>query len=86
MHSHLDKLKELHKKCSFHKDEVEKAENCGCFHCCKTFLPTEVWDWVDGGETALCPHCRIDAVLPNVTDADTLKEMSEYWFSEASAT
>ena len=85
MHSHLDKLKELHRGSSYHKDEVLKAETCGCFHCCQTFPPSEIWDWIDNGETALCPKCRIDAVLPNMTDAATLKEMSEYWFSEAEA-
>jgi hypothetical protein len=24
----------------------------------------EIEEWIDGGQTALCPHCGIDSVLP----------------------
>jgi hypothetical protein len=41
---------------------------CGCFCCLQTFAAAEVIDWVDDGDTPLCPHCGIAAVLPGVTD------------------
>lgn len=55
-----------------------------------TFAPTEIKEWVDIrgdgelGVTALCPHCGIDAVLPeNDTIAiapPLLDAMRAYWF------
>jgi hypothetical protein len=41
---------------------------CGCFCCLQTFPAAEVVDWIDDGDTPLCPHCGIAAVLPGVTD------------------
>ena len=41
---------------------------CGCFCCLQTFAAAEVIDWIDDGDTPLCAHRGIAAVLPNVTD------------------
>jgi hypothetical protein len=44
---------------------------------------SEISEWVDGGETALCPHCGIDSVLPISEGAPKigfLLEMHRYWF------
>jgi hypothetical protein len=55
---------------------------CGCFYCCRTFPPTEVTRWVGADEkTALCPHCHIDAVVPQ-TDPAFLRRMREFWFEQ----
>jgi hypothetical protein len=62
------------------------------------FPPSEIKDWIDpapgeriatdeldAGETALCPRCGIDAVLPDrlpgaTLDAALLREMHAFWF------
>jgi len=36
---------------------------------------TEVIDWVDDGETPLCPRCGVDAVMLGVTDLMELLTM-----------
>lgn len=41
---------------------------CGCFHCLQVFEADEVMDWIDDGETPLCPLCGMDTVLPGETD------------------
>lgn len=41
---------------------------CGCFHCLQVYEATEVIDWIDDGETPLCPRCGVDAVMLGVTD------------------
>ncbi len=41
---------------------------CGCFCCLQTFEAVEVVDWIDDGDTPLCPNCGVAAVLPGVTD------------------
>jgi hypothetical protein len=74
-------LKEIHKKSSYHLEEIDKSLICGCFYCLKTCNPSDVVEWTDGGETALCPHCGIDSLLPEEFVAtSTLKEMRKYYF------
>lgn len=36
---------------------------CGCYYCCRTFSASEIKEWTDRGETALCPKCGIDSVV-----------------------
>lgn len=45
---------------------------CGCCCCLQIFPATEVIDWIDDGDTPLCPHCGMDAVLEGVTDLGEL--------------
>ena len=77
-----------HKFSSNHRDRVLASKQVGCFHCLKTFSPAEIVDWIDNttrpeGDTALCPHCGIDAVIG---DADVplskalLAKMKGHWF------
>jgi hypothetical protein len=40
----------------------------------------EVADWTDRGNTALCPHCQIDAVVPRQLDMPTLEALNLRWF------
>jgi hypothetical protein len=39
-----------------------------------------VIDWIDDGDTPLCPHCGIAAVLPGVTDLVELFRLRERRF------
>lgn len=48
---------------------------CGCFHCLQVYEATEVIDWIDDGETPLCPRCGVDAVMIGVTDLMELLTM-----------
>lgn len=74
-----------HKKSSHHRKQLEQSPLAGCFYCKKIYLPDEIYEWVDGDDTALCPKCGIDSVIPlMVGDPDNkkiLKEMFEYWFN-----
>lgn len=76
----------LHDLCRDNKAAVERSRRCGCFHCLRTFPASEVKEWIDrmSGETALCPHCRIDSVLPGsetTISKATLRRMHARWFS-----
>ena len=55
---------------------------CGCFRCQATFVAGDVRQWVDQGMTALCPRCGVDAVLPGVTDATTLRDLHDCRFGQ----
>jgi len=54
--------------------------DCGCFCCLQTFAAAEVIDWIDDGDTPLCPFCGIAAVLPGVTDLVQLFRLRERRF------
>jgi hypothetical protein len=79
-------LKKLHKGSIYNLPLIETAHRCGCFYCLQTFTPSEITKWADKGQTALCPKCGIDSVLPSVTDPSILAVMNLYWFSELTST
>ena len=63
--------------------EIERSSQCGCFSCKRTFLSSEVEDFIDDGETALCPYCCVDAVIGDASgfqpSEDFLRKMQERW-------
>lgn len=82
--------------CMNHRGEITRSDVCGCAHCLAMFSPTEITEWVDWpadqedldepvGTTALCPKCRIDAVLDSASGypitEQLLTEMRDYWFA-----
>lgn len=73
-----------HKQSSRHRSAMIIDQRCGCFYCCKTFYPGEITAWTDDDDTALCPYCDIDSVLPRggSLGSDFLKQMYQYWFGE----
>lgn len=78
-------LKQAHKLSSKHGQAVKASKQCGCFFCLSTFDPKHIYEWIDSGDTALCPVCGIDSVLPEndlceATNLEFLTEMKEYWF------
>ena len=71
---------------SRHRRELEAGELCGCFYCLAVFPPAAIDSWLDEGEgTALCPRCRIDAVVGAASGypitLEFLKAMRAHWFS-----
>lgn len=58
-------LRTAHRFCSDHREQVEASEWLGCFYCISFFRPDAIKKWVQDGTTALCPHCGIDAVIPD---------------------
>lgn len=56
----------LNYQTAFNRRTIERAGNCGCFHCGSTFEYQDIIEWIeeeDGEDTALCPYCGIDAVI-----------------------
>ena len=62
------------------RSRIAAATFCGCFYCHSVFPGSEVRDWTDDQQTALCPRCGIDAVLAGVTNTDTLRDLHRYRF------
>lgn len=73
-----------HRHSSRHFREIVYSERCGCFSCCAIFDPTEIKEWTDGGQTALCPECGIDSVIGSESGYPVTTEfliaMMNMWF------
>lgn len=70
-----------------HREAVLAAERCGCFSCLRMFPSSQIADWTDDdedgtGQTALCPRCGNDAVLPvrEGIDETFLRRMNRQWY------
>lgn len=70
-----------HKHASKHRQELESSDQCACFFCFRKFVSADIKKWVDGDQTALCPHCGIDSVLGNASvriDDPFLRKMHQH--------
>jgi hypothetical protein len=65
---------------------LEKVNKCGCYHCLTMFDPKEIKEWVDNDDTAMCPYCEIDSVIPENTDyflsKELLTKINEHYFKQ----
>ncbi len=68
-----------------HRDEIMQSESCGCFFCCAVFAPAGIEEWIDQGQTALCPTCGIDSVIGSASGfpvtTEFLDRMKAHWFN-----
>ena len=66
-----------------HRERMTPMIPCGCFHCQAVFSADGIRDWIDDGQTALCPRCGVDAVLPDVTGTATLRALHDERFGSS---
>ncbi|HVH80534.1 MAG TPA: hypothetical protein VM782_14155 [Stellaceae bacterium] len=76
-------MKKLHDKSRHNRSALAKSGICACFYCLNEYPFTQITEWIEGGKTARCPVCGIDAVIgfdgPAV-DQGLLRQMHERWF------
>jgi NAD-dependent SIR2 family protein deacetylase len=63
------------------KEQIQLVEQCGCYCCLEVFASKDVVEWTDKGDTALCPKCKADCVLPSVTNFGELSSIRKYWLA-----
>lgn len=79
-------LDDAHKYARAHEYMIARSETCGCFSCGRIFPSCEIEDWMkdEDGRTAICPHCFVDAILPEVCPYPLthgfLEKMRKRWF------
>lgn len=77
-------FKKLHTYSSHNRDLVAASEKCYCFYCKAVISRYLIKDFADHGQTAICPECSIDSILPDAIDEtinkQIIEEMNEYWF------
>jgi hypothetical protein len=82
-------LKRASRHSFLNEQAIKASEKVGCYSCCKVYPSDQVKDWIterSGGKTAICPHCRVDAVLRSrsgypLTPDKFLSAMEAYWFN-----
>jgi hypothetical protein len=62
------------------RSAIFKIGSCSCFFCMRRFGASLITEWTDGGDTAICPHCGIDSLLPGNVGTEELYRMNERWF------
>ena len=79
-----EQLKRLHTYSSHNRNLVLMANRCCCFCCQRSMDSREIQHYTNNGQTALCPKCGIDSIIPDSVgesiDQATIAEMHEYWF------
>lgn len=80
-------LTEALRNCRNHRKDLSTSI-CGCFACLTVFHGSFVQYWIDKDQTALCPLCCLDTVLPvskqlHADNSDFLKAMKHKWLSPA---
>lgn len=76
-------MNERHKYCTNNRKYIEQSENSGCFFCCEIYPAKSIFEFVDDDQTALCPKCGIDSVIPDVAvnlSTEMLNKMRKFWF------
>lgn len=63
------------------KNSLILHKESGCFHCLNNFETKLIKDYTDQGETALCPKCGTDAVVPGVVSKEHLSAIRNYWLN-----
>jgi hypothetical protein len=75
---------QAHRFSSNHRQAIENDSACGCFYCLNIFSSSEIQQWIDNGQTAMCPYCGIDSVIGEsagfpITES-FLRGMHKRWF------
>lgn len=77
-------LKRLHTYSAHNRSRIAVAGKCYCFYCKAVLDSSEITDYADHGQTAICPKCGIDSIIPDSIDepidTKTVAELNQYWF------
>lgn len=77
-------LQRLHTYATHNRELIETSDKCYCFYCKSIIDSSEIKDYIDNGQTALCPKCGIDSIIPDGIEEDVneeiVDEMNQYWF------
>lgn len=77
-------FKKLHTYSTHNRKLIAVSNKCYCFYCKAVLDRSEITDYADNGQTAICPKCGIDAIIADsieeTVDEKIIADMHEYWF------
>jgi len=74
-------LEEAHDKAYLNRQKLGRSFDASCFYCLKESKISAIIQWIDEGETALCPYCNNDTLITGY-NSPFLNAMNRYWFGE----
>lgn len=71
-----------HSMCNKNKELLKVVEKGACFSCENIFDTKDIKEWTDSGQTAICPKCGVDSVVPvdDTFSKQKLHEMHQIYF------
>ena len=72
-----DLLKDAHLHTSCNRAEIEESKLCHCICCQTQFHSSEISEYTDEGDTAICPYCDCDAVIGDASGIRMTNELLE---------
>ena len=73
-----------HGHCRNNREELSQSTLCGNFYCLAIYQPSEISEWVDEDQTAMCTKCGIDSLIGSAcgypVTAEFLQKMHDHWF------
>ncbi|MBQ3007110.1 MAG: hypothetical protein IJD78_06075 [Clostridia bacterium] len=79
----------IHSFSSENRKILQNSESNVCLCCKQAVAYSEIISWItenSGEETAVCPHCMVDCIVPYEVDGiyelddKLIDELYEYWF------
>lgn len=68
------------------KNIISQSNKVGCYHCCKTFNYSDIKNFTDNDQTALCPFCSVDCIIADSQGVNISEEFlikaKKFWFGE----
>ena len=78
----VQQFERLHTYSKSNRRLVGRVDRCHCFNCLSSFDSSEIVEYLPD-DSAICPNCGVDAVLPDLQaldiNAKVLLDMHEYW-------
>ncbi len=75
---------ELHATTFKHKELLAEDTYAGCGECTEVVLVSDIAKWCDDAQTALCPKCGVDALVPFLKFRElatvSIGEVRKVWF------
>ncbi len=61
----------------YNREVLSEIDFCYCAYCKRKIKTVEIEEWTDDTLTAICPHCKVDAIIPDTKENDINKDKLE---------
>lgn len=74
----------VHDCATRNKEQIAQSAQCGCYACTAIFPSSDVTEYTDDGQTAICPKCSTDSIIGDASGFEItkpfLQKMRRKWF------
>jgi hypothetical protein len=64
------------------RKDLEYVGEGYCYYCLSHVKLHEIVEWTDSGDTAICPVCLVDSILPGNVSERKLRELNREAFGD----